>query len=445
MKAATKWMEEFQPTALNPFDLEAKAHLCRRAAYAAPPGLLRALENKSPAECAQFFVEGETESKDFAKIESNRDVFLFVDGMANLAGGWLARMELTKHPLRQRVAMFWHNHFATGARKVQNPLWMEEQVQAFEGEGMGSFPKLLGRIVKGPAMLKWLDADQNRRGHPNENLGRELLELFTLGRGNYSEKDIQEASRALTGWRIHRGRFSFLRGAHDKGIKVVLGERGNWDGNTLLTLLTQQEACPRFLAKKLCEAFVGPGVPEEAVQDFAQVLRGNDLHIGKSLQVLLASRLFYALRYRGRNIRSPIAFLLWMTRSMEAFMSPRSLYQVAAKLGQRLLDPPDVGGWPVGKAWLAEATWILRARIASRIGRGRKPGPMFPDLEGRFEDFSIEEALDEMMQRLFPQGLPKAKTVLLRQQAEESAGLPKKVCLAGLFGSLCSLPEAWSE
>ena len=111
----------------------------------------------------------------------------------------------------------------------------------------------------------------------------------------------------------------------------------------------------------------------------------------------------------------------------------------------RLLDPPDVGGWPEGKAWLAEAPWILRARLASRIGRGKKPGPMFPDLETRFGDLSLEEALQELTRRLYPEGLSKAKRSLLRQQARESVGLPAKVALAGLFGSLCSLPEAWSE
>ncbi len=439
------WMEPFQPGKDHPFDLASKAHLCKRAAYAAPPSLIRALEGKSPLECAHFFVQGEPESQDYERIEGLRDSFLALDDKSYIAASWLARMELTRHPLRQRVALFWHDHFATGARKVQNPLWMEEQVRAFEEDGLGSFPKLLERVIKGPAMLKWLDADLNRRGHPNENLGRELLELFTLGRGHYSEKDVQEASRALTGWRIHRGGFSFFRRVHDGGIKRILGETGRFDGDALLALLLRQEACANFLAGKLCQAFVGPNVPEEAVKDFAKVLRDKELHIGRSLEVLLASRLFYDPRFRGTKIRSPIAFLLWMARSMEGYMAPRVLYQEAAKLGQRLLDPPDVGGWPQGKAWLAEAPWILRARLASRIGRGQKPGPLFPDLEDRLGDLSPTRVLEELLSRLYPEGLPAPKVALLRQQAKEGRSLPRKQFLAGLFGSLCSLPEAWSE
>ena len=440
-----QWMSPFEPSVARPFDLAARVHLCRRVAFAAPPRLLRALEGKDPLACARFFVRGEAEPPDYQKIAAWRSVFQLIDSNSVVAGAWIARMELTRHPLRQRLALFWDDHFATGARKVQNPLWMDEQVQAFEEDGMGPFPKLLARVVKGPAMLRWLDADQNRRGHPNENLGRELLELFTLGRGHYSEKDIQEASRALTGWRIHRGQFSFLQRAHDKGGKRILGKSGHFDGDSLLGLLVRQEACGRFLARKLCEAFVGPGVPEMAVKEFANVLRTNGLHIGKSMEVLLASRLFYDLRFRGSKIRSPMAFLLWMTRSMEAYMPPRPLYFAAAKLGMRLLDPPDVGGWPKGKAWLAEAPWILRARLASQIARGKKPGPMFPDLETRLGDLRMEKALEALAGRLYPEGLPEEKLSLLREQARESGGLPRKIALAGLFGSLCSLPEAWSE
>ncbi len=439
------WMSPFRPSVTEPFDLEAKAHLCRRAAFGASPRLLRRLKGKDPRACARFFVQGEAQTVDFQKIAGWRDVFQVLGSNSVVAGAWLARMQLTRHPLRERLSLFWHDHFATGARKVQNPLWMDDQVMAFEEEGLGSFPSLLNRVVKGPAMLKWLDADKNRRGHPNENLGRELLELFTLGRGHYSEKDIQEAARALTGWRIHRGEFSFRRKAHDKGPKTILGETANFDGDALLDLLVGRPACAEFLATKLCRAFVGPKVPKEAVQEFAQVLRKQKLHIGRSIEVLLASRLFYEPRFRMAKVRSPIAFLLWMTRSMEAFMAPLPLYRAAAKLGQRLLDPPDVGGWPEGEAWLAEAPWILRARIASRIARGKNPGPMFPNLETRMAEMTPEEALGEMLRRLYPQGLPEAKLSLLREQAREGERLPYKVCLAGLFGSLCSLPEAWSE
>lgn len=440
-----EWMSPFEPSAVRPFDLAAKAHLCRRAAFAAPPSLLKALEGKDPVACARFFVQGEPESADYKKFAGWREVFQVVDSKSVVAGSWLGRMELTRHPLRQRLALFWHDHFATGARKVQHPQWMDAQVRAFEEDGLGPFPRLLARVVKGPAMLRWLDADENRKGHPNENLGRELLELFTLGRGNYSEKDIQEAARALTGWRIHRGDFSFLQRAHDKGPKTILGETADFDGDALLALLVRQPACAEFLAKKLCAALVGPGVPEEAVREFAGVLREKKLHIGDSLEILLASRLFYDPRFRGARVRSPVDFLLWMARSMEAYMAPRPLYFAAAKLGMRLLDPPDVGGWPKGKAWLAEAPWILRARLASQIARGRKPGPMFPDLETRFGDLSLEEALQELSGRLYPEGLSEAKRSLLLQQARESVDLPPKVALAGLFGSLCSLPEAWSE
>ena len=179
---------------------------------------------------------------------------------------WLYRMIFTPHPLRERMTLFWHNHFATSIAKVNNPALMQRQNDLFRAEALGDFRAMLQAIGKDPAMLIWLDSTVNKKAHPNENYAREVMELFSLGRGHYSEKDVQEAARAFTGWFVIRDEFSVMPRQHDDRPKTVLGRKGNWTGDDIPSILLDQPACPEWICRKLFRYFVSEShSPSEAL------------------------------------------------------------------------------------------------------------------------------------------------------------------------------------
>ncbi len=436
------WLRPFRPGRDGAFDEAAVLHLLRRAAFGNPPSEVERMLRLGPEGAARALVAGSEPDRAAQSLEDMRPFVLGTESGRDLAAFWFARLCRTRHPLRMRMTLFWHDHFATSIRKVRNAWWMTEQFETFEGLGLGPFPDLCRAVVKGPAMLRWLDAPSNRKGRPNENLGRELLELFTLGRGNYGERDVKEAARALTGWTIIKGRFRFDRRRHDPGVKEVCGKQGKWDGDALCTHLFSLESCARFLAGKLLEHFVGPRWPVEARTELAEVLRERGLHIGEALEVLLASRLFHRPEFRGARLRGPIEWQAWVLRSLGARASPAALHRSAGRMGQRLLDPPDVAGWPEGEAWLSSASWLQRADFALCLGRPGGPFHLDPPLEELVPDRGPEAECGFLIRALLPEGLPRRAEEILKARARAEARLPRPVRLAGLLGALLLVPAA---
>ena len=217
---------------------------------------------------------------------------------ARLQGLWLYRMILTARPLRERMTLFWHNHFATSLSKVQNPVLMQRQNGLLREHALGNFRAMLAAVGKDPAMLVWLDATANRKAKPNENYAREVMELFTLGRGRYTEKDIQEAARAFTGWFVVRDRFSMLPTQHDDGVKTIFGKTGRFRGEDVPGLLLDQPACAEFLAAKLYRQFVNEvDTPAPTLlAPLAKSLRSSDYDIAAAVRMILRSNLFFDRR-----------------------------------------------------------------------------------------------------------------------------------------------------
>ena len=232
-----------------------------------------------------------------------------------------------------------------------------------------------GRCCRDPALLAWLDAPSNRKGKPNENLARELMELFTLGVGNYSEHDVKEAARALTGRAVHQGRYAFRPDWHDDGPKTILGTTGRFDGDQLADVLLDRPATARRLAWRLCQAFLGETVADEsAIADLAESLRKDDLHIGRAVERILHSELFFSARNLHAQVSEPAAFVIGTVRSLELFDPPPSTLLLAEwtrRLGQDLFFPPNVGGWPGGRNWLSGRTVVARANFAAALVEGR--------------------------------------------------------------------------
>jgi uncharacterized protein (DUF1800 family) len=239
------------------------------------------------------------------------------------------------------------------------------------GYARAPFGKLLHAVLRDPAMLVWLDAPANRKEHPNENLARELMELFTLGLGPYTETDVKEAARALTGWSVEDGEFREVARHHDDGEKTILGRKARWNGSDLLDGLLAHPATAERLADRVCGLLLGEGaVPAESVRELASGLRARELDVGWAVATVLRSRTFFDESQLGNRVAGPVEYVLGAARALELFNPPPSTLVLAdwcARLGQDLFYPPNVGGWPGGRAWINTRAVIGRANYAAAL------------------------------------------------------------------------------
>ncbi len=295
-----------------------------------------------------------------------------------LKAWWVYRMLLGPDPLGERLTLLWHGHFATSNLKVANLGAMKRQNDSLRALARAPFGALLERLIHDPALLVWLDAPANRRGHPNENLARELMELFTLGIGHYSENDVREAARALTGCTIKDGTFRHAEADHDSGEKTIIQRKGRWTGDDLIKLLLDSPATARRLAWRLCTMLMGERACDDAAADaLASGLKERDLDIGWGIATILRSRAFFAEANLGSRVIGPVEFVVGAARALEVFdPAPSTLVLAdwAARQGQDLFYPPNVGGWPGGRAWLTSRALIGRANYATALVDGRAVG-----------------------------------------------------------------------
>jgi uncharacterized protein (DUF1800 family) len=351
----------------GPLDLDAAAHLWRRAAFSAPLVRVEATARKAPAEAAAEIVDGPADDAAAADLETiyGTVVGAYDDDQAR---AWLvARMLRCEHQLREKVALFWHGHFATSIAKVRDLGWMMRQYRLFLDLGLGRFGELLAAVTRDPAMIRWLDNESNAKGRPNENFARELFELFTLGDGNYTEGDIREAARAFTGWHVLRDRFHFSTALHDDGAKTVLGRTGAFGGDDVLAIALGQEACGRFLARKLLAFFVCPEPDAGVVDALGAEMRANGYDMKATLRLLLSSRYFFAPANRRALVKSPLEYLVGAARVFGAKLDAKEAVPVLREMGQDLLAPPNVKGWPGHALWVNTATWLSRVNAAHRF------------------------------------------------------------------------------
>ena len=323
---------------------------------------------------------------------------------------WLYRMATTSAPLREKMALFWHGIFATGYAKVIHGKALSDQTRMFRTFGMGSFKDLLIQLSKAPAMIIWLDNQDNHNGAINENFGRELLELFTMGVGNYTERDIKECARAFTGWTIANREYMELRSQrdsdwpygriawhfkyypedHDDGEKEFLGQRGRFNGDDIIHIICQQEATARFISRHLYSFFVSdePPVPEwrytppinpEAIDELTRVYFDSNYDISAMLKALFNSSYFQSQDSWYSKVKSPVELVAGVLRLTGEFNRPRreiiDRHFQASYMGQFLNNPPSVEGWHQGTDWLDTGTLVERVNFASQqIGDSTKPG-----------------------------------------------------------------------
>ncbi|MBL8308822.1 MAG: DUF1800 domain-containing protein [Burkholderiales bacterium] len=285
---------------------------------------------------------------------------------------WIAEMLSTPTPFTEKMTLFWHNHFATGQQKVRVAQLMYRQNTLLRSYALGNFGAMLREISKDPAMLVYLDGAQNRKGAPNENFAREVMELFTLGEGRYSEQDIKEVARAFTGWSVDpdAGEFRFRRGIHDEGEKSIFGVRGRMNGDDVVTLLLRQPATAEFVVSKLWREFVSPTPDAATVRQLAQVWRDSNYEIKPLMRAMLLSDAFWAPAHRASLVKSPVDLVIGSLRQFGfSVEDPAPFAIVLRQLGQDLFNPPNVKGWPGGDAWLNTTTLLARKGFLNRLFR----------------------------------------------------------------------------
>ena len=391
--------------------LQLMAHLMRRAGFGATREELEALQHVDYETTVERLLDAD--HPNMMSLDMMRRYNPENSGMiAHLGGGgrWMYRMISTDAPLREKVGLFWHGIFATGYSKLCNGKPLDDQIHMFLRHGMGDFHTLLIELSKNPAMIVWLDNQENHKGSINENYGRELLELFSMGVGNYTEQDIKEAARSFTGWTIGNSKYMVLRATtdqdrpygriamhfkyrpedHDDGEKEFLGRSGRFNGEDIVDIICEQEATARFISRHLYSFFVAdePPVPEwphkpprdpEAIEALSQAYFDSGYSIRAMLRVLFNSGFFKSEDVRYERVKSPAELMAGTLRLTQEFDRPRPHFASTAHsttfMGQTLLNPDSVEGWHWGTEWINSGSLVERVNfVSAQFGDLQKPG-----------------------------------------------------------------------
>ncbi|WP_432714508.1 DUF1800 domain-containing protein [Pedobacter sp.] len=279
---------------------------------------------------------------------------------------WMEKMMSSSSPFLEKMTLFWHGHFAC---RSNNPYYAQQLNNIQRTHALGNFKTLLMEVSQSPAMLQYLNNQQNKKNSPNENFARELMELFTLGRGNYTEQDIKAAARAFTGWSYNKeGEFEFRTQVHDAESKTFFGKTGNFDGEAIIDILLEQPATAHFICAKLYAFFVNEKPNEVHIKELAEHFYKEKYSIAAGMEKLLKARWFYETAQVGNKIKSPVEFLVTLSKTFYVnYHKPQVLIQLQSSLGQYLFNPPNVAGWPGGKSWIDSSSLMLRMRIPSLV------------------------------------------------------------------------------
>jgi len=307
---------------------------------------------------------------------------------------WANRMLQTSHPLEEKMALLWHGHFATYENKVRDYRKMHQQIELFERYATGNLRDLTIEVARNPAMLYFLDAQYNVKGGPNENFAREVMELFTMGVGNYTESDVRECARAFTGWYFDNLAFKVDPAKHDAGAKTFLGRTGDFDGVDVLEIIFEQPVTAEYLAAKIYRFLVRDEVSPALRTKLGSLLRDADYEAKPLLTAIFRSKDFYSQASYGGHIKGPVEHMVAMMKHLGVQTMPGvpDFNQSTISMGQHLLNPPSVAGWAGGKTWITPGLLIARGNVARDV--------LIPDMTG-FRDWNFSAGTDDVLgQRL---------------------------------------------
>jgi len=384
----------FSFPSLHAITLEEARHLLSRAGFGASPGEInhflpetyeqavdeilntatQAPQTPPPSWATQWNMPSQKpkemrpeEKMAFEKILQNQRL--------ELKAWWYQEMVATPSPVTEHMTLFWHNHFTSSLEKVHWPVLMYRQNLLLRQYALGNFQKMLIAISRDPAMILYLDTQSNHKAQPNENFARELMELFTLGEGRYTEKDVQEAARAFTGWQVDMktGNFVERPPQHDDGDKVFLGQKGNFEGDNILYILLTQPRVSEFITEKLWREFISETPDPQEVKRLATRFRNNNFEIRPLLRDLFLSPAFRDPKNRGVLTKSPVDLMVGTIRTFNMPIEDTMPLVVTGKaMGMDLLDPPNVKGWAGGESWISTYTLLTRRQFLARLLRGKE-------------------------------------------------------------------------
>lgn len=379
----------------GPWNERLAAHLLRRAGFGGSPDEIRRYAAMRPHDAVESLIHfpdtsalpgpenvfdplpqilalrqqyrGMADARKDAMKELRRQM---VASIKTMQEWWLDRMLTTPAPLQEKMTLYFHGHFTSAAiQKGAWPTYVFRQNQLYRSNALGNLRDLTLAVSKDPAMLIYLDNAQSVRAHPNENYARELMELFTLGHGNYTEEDIRQSARAFTGWTLNRrtGEFMFNPLVHDGGTKTFLGRSGNFDGGDIVAIIYQQPACARWWSQSLLNFFVYNDPEPQLIEQLAQVIRKNDFNLAPVLSTLLQSNVFYSNRAYRAIVKSPVEFAVGTYKAFGLQKTDPSVERALNQMGQILFYPPNVAGWPGGTNWITSQTMIARANFVAAL------------------------------------------------------------------------------
>ncbi|MHB1920681.1 MAG: DUF1800 domain-containing protein [Chitinophagaceae bacterium] len=393
-------------------------HLCWRAGFGQNSDFQQKWESKNFHRLIHLTLHGEGKEHGEIKVREDLQIPLRPDfktmtpeerkmffmknqqGIRQLNLDWINTMVATSHPLHEKMSLFWHGHFAC---RIGNVFFNQQLLQVIRENALGNFGDLLFAVSKSAAMLQFLNNQQNRKQHPNENFAREVMELFTMGRGNYTENDVKEGARAFTGWGfLPDGSFTFRPFLHDQGQKVFLGKTGNFNGDDILNILLEHPATAYFITKKLYQFFVNDAtqVNEDQVKGMANLFYQSNYDIKQLMEAIFTADWFYSLSNIGARIKSPVELMVGMQRVIPVqFEKEQALILFQRILSQVLFYPPNVGGWPGGRDWIDSSTLMFRMRLPQIIYHEQTVNIQPKDMPDEMTDDQLMMKMNELIQR----------------------------------------------
>ncbi len=438
--------QPYQPTADRPWNRSLAAHLYRRAGFGAALATLDAAIVKDPADVVDDLISQNLAMTEFQTTADALATTVLAGGdPKQLAAAWVYRLLYTPNQLREKATLFWHGHFATSAEKVKSAQLMWQQNQLLRRHALDNFGELMQAIAQDPAMLIYLDSAINRKAHPNENFARELMELFCLGEGNYSERDVQELARCFTGWEIKNEKFRKNRYQHDAEAKSILGQTGHFDGEDGVRIVIEQPQLEMFLAGKWYRFLISdePQPTRELLKPLADAFRQHELQIAPVVKRILGSNLFFSCHSVGRKIKSPVEFVIGLLRCLLGTTNTQHVAQGLQQVGQGLFFPPNVKGWDGGRAWINSATVLGRANLVAEVlendhtkFNNQGLSQYLASLDVRTTDAAIEY----FEQCLLAVELSKATKVRLRE-TYDTPFQDREQSLRSLLHAIATMPE----
>jgi uncharacterized protein (DUF1800 family) len=360
--------EPYRPSKEAPWNLQRVGHLYRRAAFGATLEQLQKGVKDGPDATIEALFRGGEHHADFDKTTATLQQSIADGNLGGpLRGWWLRLMLYGPNPMLEKLTLFWHNHFATSNVKVNNARFMLGQYELMKKYALGSFEQMLQEMSKDPAMMVWLDTRGSKKGNPNENYAREIMELFSLGVGNYTETDIREAARAFTGWNIVGNEVVFNADSFDDGEKTVFGETGKFKMPDIVRLCLEKPCCPKFVVTKFFRFMVSETIEPtpELIDPLAEKFKTSGYDFGAVVKTVLHSNLFFSPQAYRSRIKSPVEFILGIVHALGTKeIGTTQLAAETEKLGQNVFNPPSVKGWDGGRTWLNASTLLDRQNLA---------------------------------------------------------------------------------